>query len=134
LSYSNVGDATATNVMITETVPDHTTFNAAASTPGWSCPNGSPPATVCTLAVPDLPQGESGAVLFAVRVDLPPGTTVIRNSVIIGSAEGPGPGAEATTPVSGLAPIPTLSSWGFAALVALLTASLVVRLRRKQQT
>ena len=133
VSYSNVGGTTATSVIITETVPDHTTFNAAASTSGWSCPNGSPPATVCTLHVPDLLQSAKRAVLFAVRVDNQAGTTVIRNSVIIGSAEGPGGNANATTPVGRLAAVPMLSAWGFAALVALLTGVAGVGLRRAQE-
>jgi hypothetical protein len=131
LSYSNVGGSTATSVMITETVPNHTTFNAAASTSGWSCPNGSPPATVCTLSVADLPQGGNGAVLFAVRVDIPAGTTVIRNSVIIGSAEGPGSSDDATTSLR-ILPVPMLTTWGFAALLTLFIGVMCVRLRRAQ--
>jgi hypothetical protein len=134
LSYSNVGGTTATGVVITETVSAHTTFNAAASTPGWSCPNNSPPATVCTLHVPDLPPGGNGALLFAVRVDNAAGTTVIRNSVIMASAEGSEGGANATTHIGRDAPVPMLSPWGFAALVALLTGVACVGLRRAQKT
>jgi len=129
VKYSNSG-ATATGVMIKETVPDHTTFNAAASTPGWSCPNGSPSGTICTLSVPDLPQGGNGTVLFAVTVDNPPGTTVILNSVLISSAEGAGAGGNATTTVVTPAPAPTLSPWALAALLLLLGGVAYVRLRR----
>jgi uncharacterized repeat protein (TIGR01451 family) len=129
LTYSNVGGAPATNVIITETVPDHTTFIAASSTTGWTCPNGSPPTTVCTLNVPDLPPGGSATARFAVRVDTPSRTTGIQNSVIIGSAGGPGGGASVTTVV---APedVPALSTWGFAAGVMLLIGVAWVRFRR----
>jgi uncharacterized repeat protein (TIGR01451 family) len=132
LSYSNAGGMTATTVLITETVPAHTTFNAAASTSGWSCPDGSPPATVCTLAVPDVPAGGNGAVLFAVKVDTPADTSVIHNSVIISSAEGPG-GTDETTHLLP-APAPMLSSWGFAALLALLVAVAGIGLGRRRET
>ena len=134
LSYRNLGGTTATSVMITETVPAHTTFNAAASTSGWSCPDGSPPATVCTLSVPNVAPGGKGAVLFAVSVDNPASTTVIQNSVTIASAEGPGGSGTATTRVVRLAPAPMLGIWGFAALVALLTGIAWVGLRRAQET
>jgi len=49
-------------LVITETVPDHTRCNSAAGTPGWSCPNNSPPGTACTLAVSDLPPGGQASV------------------------------------------------------------------------
>ena len=132
LTYSNVGGSTATSVTITETVPGHTTFNAAASTSGWSCPDGSPPATVCTLLVPNVPPGGNGIVKFAVRVDNPVGALAIRNSVIISSAEGPGGGATATT-VVGPFLVPTLSTWGFAAALALLISVAYVGFRRIQE-
>ena len=115
LKYSNVGGTTATSVVITETVPAHTTFNAAASTSGWSCP-GSPPATVCTLSVSDLAQGGTQSVLFAVTVDNPPGTTIVRNTVRIAAA-GVTP-VSTTTIVRIPAPVPLLSTLGFAALLA----------------
>jgi len=130
LSYSNVGGTTATSVMITETVPAPTTFNAAASTSGWSCPNGSPPATVCTFNVPAVPPGGNGTALFAVTVDSPAGTPVIHNSVIIRSAEGPGGGANTTTLVGGATPVPALSTWGFAVAMILLTGVARLGLRR----
>jgi uncharacterized repeat protein (TIGR01451 family) len=120
LSYSNVGGTTATGVVITETVPAHTTFSAAASTPGWSCPNASPSGTVCTLSVPNLAAGGQQSVLFAVRVDNPPGTTVIRNSVLVGAAQGTGGSGNNTVIVGSPSPAPALSSWGLATLLALL--------------
>jgi hypothetical protein len=42
LTYTNTGTQGATGIVLTETVPANTTFNAAASTPGWACtPDGS---------------------------------------------------------------------------------------------
>lgn len=131
LKYSNVGGTTATAVVITETVPDHTTFNAAASTSGWSCPNGSPPATVCTLSVPDLAQGGTQSVLFAVTVDNLPGTRSVRNTVRIAAA-GVTP-VSTTTIVRTPGPVPLLSTLGFAALLALLAGVAYVGLRRAQR-
>jgi uncharacterized repeat protein (TIGR01451 family) len=132
LKYSNVGGTTATAVVITETVPDHTIFNAAASTPVWSCPDGSLPATVCTLSVPDLAQGGTRSVLFAVTVDNLPGTRGVGNTVLIAAAEVTP--VSTTTIVTAPAPAPLLSALGFAALLALLAGVAYVGLRRAQGT
>ncbi|MFN8483234.1 MAG: isopeptide-forming domain-containing fimbrial protein [Anaerolineae bacterium] len=86
LSYANVGNQGATNVTLTEVVvPDNTTFDAANSTPGWSCANGSPAGTVCTYTIGSLPAGASGSVTFAVKVNptIPAGVTTINNTVTI---------------------------------------------------
>lgn len=134
LSYSNVGGMTATSVMITETVPEHTTFKASASTSGWSCPDGSPPATVCTLSVPAVPSGGNGVALFAVKVDNPALATRVENSVIITFAEGPA-GADQNTAVIGLLEaVPLLDTGGFAVLLALVVGVACLGLRRGQET
>ncbi len=85
LSYRNVGNQTATGVTLTETVPDNTTFSAAGSAAGWSCPDGAPAGTECLLSVPDLPGGASASVTFAVRVDgtVPAGVDTIFNSALV---------------------------------------------------
>jgi uncharacterized repeat protein (TIGR01451 family)/fimbrial isopeptide formation D2 family protein len=87
LTYTNTGNRGASGVVITETVPLHTSFNAGASTPGWVCkPNGSVGST-CTFAVGIVAGGgASGSVTFAVTVDtpLPAGVTQIANSAVIG--------------------------------------------------
>lgn len=87
---------------------------------------------MCTLAVLDVPAGENGFVLFAVTIDDPAGTTVIRNAVIISFAEGPEAGDETTHLLP--APAPLLDTWGFAALLALLTAVAWAGLRRRRET
>ena len=57
LSYANTGNIGLTGVVLNETVPANTTFNVAASTAGWSCANGSPAGTSCTLTIGNLAGG-----------------------------------------------------------------------------
>jgi uncharacterized repeat protein (TIGR01451 family) len=86
LSYTNTGNQDATGVVITETVPLHTSFNAGASTAGWICtPNGAAGST-CTLVIGSLPAGVSNAATFAVTVakPMPSGVTQIVNTAVIG--------------------------------------------------
>ncbi len=93
--YTNGGNVGATNVTITETVPNNTRYNAGASLPTvWSCADGSPAGTVCTVNVGTvLGGGGHGVVTFAVTVDnpLPPNVTVIINNVVIGDDGTNGP-------------------------------------------
>lgn len=114
ISYDNVGDQDATGVEITETVPAETTFDAAASLPTtWSCPDGSPGGTVCTVTVGALAAGAGGNLTFAVRVDDPvtPGTTQIVNTVSIrdDGANGvdPTPGNNTSTDTDNLVTLPS---------------------------
>ena len=51
LSYTNVGTQNATGVVLTETVPANTTFNAGASTAGWVCTPNNNAGSNCTLAI-----------------------------------------------------------------------------------
>jgi methionine-rich copper-binding protein CopC len=87
LTYNNTnGKRAASGVVITETVPANTTFNAGASTAGWNCtPNGNAGST-CTLSIPNLPAGDAGSTAtFAVTVDSPvaAGVTLISNTASI---------------------------------------------------
>ncbi len=85
LSYANVGNGPAANVLITETVPTNTTFNLGASSSGWTCADGSPATTTCTFPIANLPAGDSGSVTFAVTVinPLPAGETQVDNTARI---------------------------------------------------
>lgn len=85
LHYANVGNQDATGVVLTETVPDHTHLNAAASTPGWSCTPGGEAGATCTLAVGALAGGANGTAVFAVTVDLPlaPGIASVSNTASV---------------------------------------------------
>lgn len=81
LNYRNSGDQNASGVVISETVPAHTRFLAADSTPGWSCADAAPASSACTFAVGDLAAGASGSVSFALTVvsPLPAGVEEVRN-------------------------------------------------------
>lgn len=82
LTVSNHGNQNATGVTLMETVPTGSTFEAASSTAGWSCADGSPAGTSCQFAVGSLNAGASQVVLFAVQVDnpIPPGVVLITNT------------------------------------------------------
>ena len=92
LDYANNGNQDATGVVITETVPAATTFNAGASTAGWSC-GGTTPGSTCAFSVGDLDAGDTGSVLFAVDVDTPldSGVTQVLNSTSIADDGSNGP-------------------------------------------
>ena len=128
LTYANAGNIGTTGVVITETIPANTTFNAGASTAGWSCtPNNNAGAT-CTLAIGAL-AGASGnqTATFAVTVSgaLPAGVTQISNSASIADDGANGAdstpannSASDTTPISGAAPDLTLAKSDGGATVA----------------
>ena len=85
LSYQNTGNQDATGVVLTDTVPVGTSFNAGASTAGWVCVPGTGAGSVCTLAIGALAAGASGSADFAVTVDnpVPPGFTLVANTAVI---------------------------------------------------
>ncbi len=68
LDYTNVG-GNAGGVELTDTVPAHTTFDSAASSPGWSCAPDNTPGSVCTLSVGSVAFAGGGSATFAVLVD-----------------------------------------------------------------
>ncbi|MCP4537854.1 MAG: DUF11 domain-containing protein [Chloroflexi bacterium] len=91
LTYTNVGAVAATAVVITETIPADTRFNAAASAAGWSCtPVAGTPGATCTYAVGDLLPGAGGVLSFALTVTdtLTPGTVAVVNTAEIDSDHG----------------------------------------------
>lgn len=93
LDYANISNTGATGVVISETVPDNTTFNAASSSIDWVCVG-----TACTLTLGDVPGNSSSSVAFAVDVDnpLPANVTQINNSASItdDGSHGPDPTPE----------------------------------------
>ena len=109
LNYTNTGNQGATGVVLSETVPANTTFNAGASSAGWSCAAGSPAGTSCTLSVGGLNAGNSGSRTFAVTVVNPiaAGVSQISNTATIADdgANGADPtpannSASDTTPIT----------------------------------
>ena len=87
LTYTNGGDQGATGVVLTETVPANTTFNVAASTPGWVCAPDNSAGSTCELVIGALAGGGAGGQAeFAVEVDNPvrAGVTQVDNTAEIG--------------------------------------------------
>ena len=86
LTYRNVGNELAVGVTITETVPAHTTFDADASGPWWSCAPDNNAGSACVLQFGTVPAGGSGTLTFAVTVDdpLPAGIVEVANTAMIG--------------------------------------------------
>ncbi|MCE7988976.1 MAG: DUF11 domain-containing protein [Caldilinea sp. CFX5] len=104
LNYKNQGNQGATDLVLTETLPEQTTFDAGNSSNGWKCTGAT-----CRLPVTDLAAGAQGATDFAVLVNnpLPTGVTTIRNSAVIAddgsNGDDPTPGnnqATVQTPVN----------------------------------
>jgi uncharacterized repeat protein (TIGR01451 family) len=86
LAYANTGNQDAAPVSLVDTVPDHTSFLAGASSPGWSCaPAAGSAGATCTLQLGAVAGGASGARAFAVRADdpLPAGVTRIANAACV---------------------------------------------------
>jgi uncharacterized repeat protein (TIGR01451 family) len=83
--YTNTGNQGATGLVLAETVPSYATFHAAASSAGWSCADGSPAGTACTLAVDDLAAGGRDTAQFVVMVidPLPTEVAAITNTASI---------------------------------------------------
>src|SRR3989442_1407733 len=97
LSYSNTGNANATGVVLTDTVPANTTFVSA--TAGGVFASG-----VVTWSVGNLAAAASGSVQMVVRVNSPlaSGTSITNATYSIDSNE--------TAPVAGAAVSTTVSS------------------------
>jgi uncharacterized repeat protein (TIGR01451 family) len=110
ITYNNVGNQDATGVTLTETVPNNSTFNAGASTPGWSCVG-----VTCTLAIGNLAAGGTGAATFAVTVDNPlaAGVTQLDNAVVVAddgtNGPDPTPGDNTGTDTTPITAAPDLS-------------------------
>jgi uncharacterized repeat protein (TIGR01451 family) len=102
LSYANTGNIGLASVVIDETVPANTSFNAAASSGGWSCPDGSPAGTSCVLTLGTLAAGANGSATFAVTVvsPVPAGVTQISNAATIADGSGNSASNSDTTPVT----------------------------------
>jgi uncharacterized repeat protein (TIGR01451 family) len=102
LTYSNVGTQGATGVIISDTVPENTSFIQGSSTPGWSCVDGSPAGTVCNFPLGELPVGGANSVVFGVEIDavLPPGVDTIVNVAEISDDVANGPDLDASNNLS----------------------------------
>jgi uncharacterized repeat protein (TIGR01451 family)/fimbrial isopeptide formation D2 family protein len=86
LNYTNSGNATAANVVITETVPVGTTYTGT----GWTCAGGGGAGHTCTRTIGSVLGGHSGSVNFSVTVvdPIPPGLTSIDNTASVADVGG----------------------------------------------
>lgn len=118
LSYANNGSADASSVVLYETVPANSTFNAAASDAGWEWVSGDD----YMYMIGDLAMGDSGSVVFAVDVDDPLANGVVMLSNTATVMDGAGNSVEATdtTPltVQFMLYLPFVSRVGVAAVVS----------------
>ena len=94
IDYSNSGMGVATDVIVTETVPEFTTFIPEESSAGWQCDdNHTSAGTVCRYPVGTIAAGAGKSdLLFSVRLDaiLPATDIRINNRVEIGGSDKPG--------------------------------------------
>lgn len=102
LAYQNKPAATqvAAGVELTDTVPASTTFDAGASTAGWSCVPDAAAGSVCTLAIGSLAPGASANAAFAVTVDQPltsAATEITNSGAITLPADDPVPADNSST-------------------------------------
>ncbi len=126
LVVSNSGNQGSAPVTIAETVPANTTWNAAASSGGWSCA-GSGAGSSCTLQVGSVPAAGSAADLFAVTVanPLPAGVTSVTNTACVSGSQTCG---SVVTPTDGTPTLSVLKSLsGTAAPGATLTYTITVQ-------
>ena len=95
LTYSNTGNQGATGVILREIVPANTSFNAGASTAGWTCVPNAAAGSACTFTLGGVPGGANGTVRFAVQAlsPVPAGVDQLDNRVCIedDNTNGPDP-------------------------------------------
>ena len=86
--YSNIGIGSASNVVITETLPNHTTFNGPTGSNGWFQVGST---SEYTYSLGTVGAGNGGFVEFGVIIDNPLNLigdpAFITNTVCIGSAD-----------------------------------------------
>ncbi len=85
LAVHNQGNGHATGVVLQETVSQDSTFEAASSSPGWSCTPDGGAGSACTLLVGSVEAGATASYAFAVRLrsDLPAGTSVTNAACVV---------------------------------------------------
>ncbi len=88
IDYALTGQGTTPDVTISDTVPAGTTFDAAASTPGWVCTPDANPGSVCEFDLGTLTGGANGSITFALDsiFPVPAGVTQIVNAASIATA------------------------------------------------
>jgi uncharacterized repeat protein (TIGR01451 family) len=104
VAVRNTGNQGAGNVMLTETVPNYTTFLPAASDPGWVCQSSGASGSSCSLAVGALQAGSNRSARFAVVLDntLPAGVLSTANTACAESTDASGDCHSVTIPTAGV--------------------------------
>jgi uncharacterized repeat protein (TIGR01451 family) len=92
ISYSNIGNIALSGLVITDTLPVHTAFDASASPAGWTQVGAK---AVDRYVVPSLAVSATGHISFTVRLESqnPPAASFVTNSVQIGYRGAHGPDA-----------------------------------------
>ncbi|MCB0070714.1 MAG: hypothetical protein KDE20_04615, partial [Caldilineaceae bacterium] len=87
LRYTNTINGAWPSVVLTETVPINAHFVITGSSGGWSCADGDPAGTTCTLTVGAVTPFAGGTKTFVVQVldPLTVATSNVQNTVIVGS-------------------------------------------------
>ena len=103
------GPSAVWRVNVNESVPEHTTFSAASSAPGWICAKAAPARTDCVLTLPILGAGDSISLTFAVTVDLPVPLTVtsIENAASVAHPDDHNPDNDRASVTTTLSLLPT---------------------------
>jgi|GEM_PF-5739564 len=85
LSFDNLGDFEAENVVISAIVPDYSYFVEGSSTAGWQCIDRSPAGTPCVYSIERVAAQGTGSIIFAVEVDglLPADVSEITSNTFI---------------------------------------------------
>ena len=139
INYANTGGATATNVVIKDTVPAGTTFVSA--------PDGTFAGGVVTIPIGILVAGASGSVQFTVNITQASGVIVNGNYTIEADQIAPIYGPPVTTEIGGPQPtetpsatptptvppepVPTVSHTGLAFMIALMALAAIFVLYRR---
>ena len=89
LEVRNTGNVAATDVVITEIVPQHTAFTGTPA--GWVCENSGAAGSTCTYDLGDMAAGATQTVQFTVTVDtyndLAATATAIDNHVRVAASD-----------------------------------------------
>ena len=127
LTYANSGGQNATGVVLSETVPANSVFNAGASSAGWACTPNNNAGSSCTLAIGTVNAGVSNqTATFAVTAITPiaAGVSQLSNTASIaddtthGADSTPGNNtASDTTPFTGAPDLTISNSDGGASVV-----------------
>jgi uncharacterized repeat protein (TIGR01451 family) len=105
VTVQNIGNEGASSVVVTDQVPQYTTFQPAGSSPRWPCTPNTSAGSTCTAALGTVAAGATVSLAFAVKVvnPLPAAATTITNAACVGTQGAPGEvGCDAiTTPTLG---------------------------------